>query len=109
MGKEKGSIGQAVNGIANIVMIAVIRSIWKGMFVVCLELRRIDISDENVIVAIVLIQQGIISNIMRKGQGTIQGAVTAVTAVTADKQASLSPTTALQQTRSGTKQNAGDI
>ena len=87
------------------------------MFVVCLKLRRIDINDENVIVAIVLIQQGIISNIMRKGQGTIPGAVTAVTAVTSavsenntiDTQASLPPTTALQQTRSEIKQNTGDI
>ncbi len=62
-------------------------------------------------------QQEISSNTIEEGQGTIPGAVTAVTAVTSavsenntiDTQVSLPPTTALQQTRSETKQNAGDI
>jgi hypothetical protein len=117
MVREKDSTGQVVNGIVNIVMIMVTHSIWKGMFVVCLKLRRIDINDENVIVATVIIQQGISSNIMRKVQGATPGAITAITAVTsaesenntAHTQVSPSPTTALQQTRSETKQNTGDI
>jgi hypothetical protein len=62
-------------------------------------------------------QEEISSNIVDKGQGAIPGAVTAITAVTyaesenniTDTQTSFPPTTALQQTRSETKQNAGNI
>ena len=42
-----------------------------------------DVNDNNVIVVTATNQQEIGSNIMEKGQGTIPGAVTAVTAVTA--------------------------
>ena len=62
-------------------------------------------------------QQEISSNTLECRQGTIPEAVTAVTAITlaemgnntADTQVSIPPTTALQQTRSETIQNAGDI
>ncbi len=62
-------------------------------------------------------QQEIGPNIIEEGQGTTPGAVTAVTAVTStvsenntiDTQVSNLPTTDLRQTRSETKQNAGDI
>ena len=75
------------------------------------------ISDSNVIVATAINQLEISSDIKEEGQGTIPEAVTAVTAVTSavsenntiDTQVSNPPTTALQQTRSETKQNTGDI
>ena len=76
----------------------------NGMFVVCPKLRRIDINDENVIVATVINQQEINSNIIEERQGAIPGAVTAVTAVTSAEsgnnttytQVSIPPTTALR-------------
>ena len=76
-----------------------------------------DINDNNPMVVTATNQQEISSNIIEKGQGTIPGAVTAVTAVTStesgnntiDTQVSIPPTTDLRQTRSETMQNAGDI
>ena len=75
------------------------------------------INDNNIMVVTAKNQQEIGPNIIKEGQGTTPGAVTAVTAVTTvesgtntiDTQISLPPTTALQQTRSETIQNAGDI
>jgi hypothetical protein len=75
------------------------------------------ISDNNVIVATAINQLEISSNIAEKGQDTIPGAVTAVTAVTCaesgdnttNTQVSIPPMTDLQQTTSETIQNAGDI
>jgi hypothetical protein len=76
-----------------------------------------DISDDAVVVATKTNQQEISYNIADKGQGTILGAVTAVTAVTcaesrnntADTQISVPHTIDLQQTRSETIRNAGRI
>jgi hypothetical protein len=71
-----------------------------------------DVSDINVIVVAASNQQDISPNIINKVQGT-PGAVTAVTCAesgnnTIDTQV-FPPTTALQQTKPETKQNAGDI
>lgn len=76
-----------------------------------------DIIDNGAVVVTTSNQQQIRSNTIDKGQGAIPGAVTAVTAVTSaesgnnttDTQVSPPPTTALQQTRSETKQNAGNV
>lgn len=72
-----------------------------------------DINDNNVIVATATRQLKISSNIIDKMQDTTSRTVTAVISGesgnnTTDTQVSI-PTTSLQQTRSETKQNTGEI
>jgi hypothetical protein len=76
-----------------------------------------DIIDNNYIVVSTTKQQEINPNIIEEGQGTISGAITAVTAVTstvsgnktANTHVSTPPAIYLQQTRSETIQYARDI